>query len=426
MLIEFNVANFRSICDRQTFSLACANTREHQNTNAFEVSVANKFRLLRSAAIYGPNAGGKTNVLLGLKAMMDTVLESATQKSVGDELDMEPFALCSDAKKKPSEFEVTFIANGIRFQYGFSATKKRIYEEWLLAYPNGKAQHWFSRTWDDHRQEYHWDMGYSLSGEKQIWIKSTRHNALFLSTAINLNSDQLLPVYNWFKRTLRVANSVSWSSQFSASIIERGNGDGKNKILDFLQAADLDIHDIEVEERKFDPASLSGEVSDEVRNMLEEHTYYEVRTFHKDRAGNAVAFDLDEESAGTQKLFSYAGPWFDTLENGYVLFVDELHAHLHPKLVNFLVELFHNEKTNPNNAQLVFTTHETSVLSQEIFRRDQIWFCEKDDTKATHVTPLTDYHPRKGRENLEAAYLSGRYGAVPYVKSLKYFSKLKP
>lgn len=107
------------------------------------------------------------------------------------------------------------------------------------------------------------------------------------------------------------------------------------------------------------------------------------------------------------------------LENGYVLFIDELHDNLHPRLVRFLVELFHNPETNPKNAQLVFTTHETSILSQDVFRRDQIWFCEKDKTQATEIYPLTDFSPRKGRENLELAYLSGRYGALPFMNKFR-------
>jgi len=145
----------------------------------------------------------------------------------------------------------------------------------------------------------------------------------------------------------------------------------------------------------------------------------ELYMIHKDSTGNLVKFNFDEESDGTQKLFSFAGPWLDTLKNGYVLFVDELHDNLHPRLVRFLVELFHSSETNPNNAQLVFTTHETTILNQVVFRRDQIWFCEKRHDKATSVYSLTDFSPRKGRENLELSYLAGRYGAVPYMRKLK-------
>merc|ERR1711879_670376 len=143
-----------------------------------------------------------------------------------------------------------------------------------------------------------------------------------------------------------------------------------------------------------------------------------IQTIHMDDEGKPVIFDLDDESDGTQKLFGFAGPWLDALENGYVLFIDELHDNLHPELVRFLVGLFNNSETNPKNAQLVFTTHETSILSQKFFRRDQIWFCEKNEHHSSSLYPLSDFSVLKGRENLELAYLSGRYGALPFVREL--------
>lgn len=143
-----------------------------------------------------------------------------------------------------------------------------------------------------------------------------------------------------------------------------------------------------------------------------------IKTLHTTKQGNEVLFYLKEESTGTQKLFSFAALWLSVLEQGQILVVDELHDNLHPKLVKYLVELFHNKKTNPKNAQLIFTTHETAILNQEIFRRDQVWFCEKNEHQATELIPLTDFKPRKGREDLKDSYLSGRYGAVPYIKEI--------
>ena len=154
-------------------------------------------------------------------------------------------------------------------------------------------------------------------------------------------------------------------------------------------------------------------ISEELRN----EKFLDIRTIHKSAEGKSVSFEFKEESEGTQKLFSFAGPWIDSLKHGNVLFIDELHDNLHPTLVKFLVQLFHSDVTNKNNAQLVFTTHETSILNQDIFRRDQVWFCEKNKDQASQVYPLTDCSPRKGRENLELAYLSARYGALPFVKS---------
>jgi len=310
----------------------------------------------------------------------------------------------------------------VRYQYGFAATNERIAEEWLIAFPKGRAQHWFARQWNENKEEYQWEMGKSLQGQKQLWMESTRSNALFLSTAVQLNSQQLQPVYDWFDDTLRMTSVSGWSPAFTASLCDKK--EGKEKVMRFLKAADIDIDDVAIKKKVFDSKDLPEEIPDEIRSEICKElegkgALAELNTIHFDNEGKPVFFDLGEdESDGTQKLFSFAGPWLDTLENGYVLFVDELHDNLHPKLVRFLVQLFHSDKTNPKNAQLVFTTHETSILSSEMFRRDQVWFCEKDQARATQLFSLTDFNYRT-RENLEMAYLDGRFGALPYTGELK-------
>lgn len=409
---------------------------EHADTNTFQVEVANKFKLLRSAVIYGPNAAGKSNVLEALDVMRDIVRESASKNAAGDELPIVPFKLNPNGMNSPSQFEVTFISEGIRYQYGFAATKERVEEEWLLAYPKGRPQQWFSRAWNQHTQEYSWVVGDSLTGEKQLWRKSTRQNALFLSTAVQLNSKKLEPVYNWFNSTLKIERAKGrslifgsvngWSPRFSASMCEKEST--KKQILEFLQAADLDIQDVGIETENYVEDVLPDKNPENiiwpslVRRIRWLTNPYEINTYHEDSEGDLIPFDFKDESDGTRKLFSFAGQWIDSLENGKVLFVDDLHDNLHPKLVAYLVNLFHGDETNPNNAQLIFTTHETSILNQEVFRRDQIWFCEKGKDKSTSLFPLTDFSPRKGRENLEVAYLAGRYGALPYLKRFELAS----
>lgn len=420
MLIEMSVANFRSFRDTQTFTLAKGKGDEMTASNTFNAGAASSIQLLRSAAIYGPNASGKSNLLLALQTMKGIVLDSATSFQRGDEIPVTPFRLNAKNRSLPSEFEVTFMVRGVRYQYGFAATAERIFEEWLLAYPKGRAQRWFGRAWNENLQKYDWEFGNNLGGEKQLWQKSTRDNALFLSTAVQLNSEQLKDVFDWFKTTLRLANVGGWGPSFSASLCE---GSEKKQVLDFLRAADLHIDDVLVESKLFDPAVLPSDMPEPLREVLagnmKDKKVLDIKTVRKDDGGESVRFDFDDESDGTQKLFSFAGPWIDSLNNGYVLFIDELHDNLHPRLVQFLVQLFHDTRTNPHNAQLVFTTHETSILNQDVFRRDQVWFCEKNNEQATSLYPLTDFSPRKGRENLELAYLSGRYGALPFVRSLK-------
>lgn len=422
MLIEFSVTNFKSIKSQQTFSLTKAKGNELEESNCFQPEGLSSLGLLRSSAIYGPNAAGKSNLIEALRIMRHIVVESATERQRGDKLPLTPFKLDPETAKSATEFEVVFIANGVRYQYGFAATQERIIEEWLIAFPKGRAQHWFARQWDEKKGEHQWEMGNALQGQKQLWRESTRNNALFLSTAVQLNSQQLQPAYDWFDDTLRTTTVAAWRPTFTASLCS--DPENKVKVLAFLKAADIDIQDVMLKKKLFDEKDLPDDMPDEVKTMVAKEMegkeiIAKLNMMHKDSTGKLIAFEFDDESDGTQKLFSFAGPWLDTLMNGYVLFVDELHDNLHPRLVQFLVELFHSSETNPKNAQLVFTTHETSILNQEVFRRDQIWFCEKGSDQDTKVYPLTDFSPRKGRENLELAYLAGRYGAVPYMRKLK-------
>lgn len=420
MLIEMSVANFRSFRETQTFSLVKGKGGELQSSNTFSAAAVSNIELVRSAAIYGPNASGKSNFLFAVRTMKRVVLESALKLQRGDQLPVTPFRLSPETRLSPSEFEATFIVRGVRYQYGFAATTERIHEEWLLAYPKGRAQRWFGRAWNEDDQRYDWELGSNLMGEKQLWQKSTRDNALFLSTAVQLNSEQLQPIYDWFKQTLRLANVGGWGPAFSASLCEKR---GKAQVMDFLHAADLHIDDILVESKPFGldalPEDMPELLRDAIAGDMKDKKILDIKTVRKGSDGKPVALDFTDESDGTQKLFSFAGPWIDALTNGYVLFIDELHDNLHPRLVQFLVQLFHNKETNPRDAQLIFTTHETSILNQEVFRRDQIWFCDKGKDQATVLYPLTDFSPRKGRENLELAYLSGRYGALPFIRSLK-------
>lgn len=418
MLIEFNVENYLSIKNKQTLSLI-ANKSNELEENICTVEGNINLNVLKSAVIYGANAAGKSNVLLAVRAMMDLVTQSAANTQAGEDIPVFPFKLDSSSIKKPTEFEVTFIAEGIRYQFGFSATNERIIDEWLFAYPKGRPQKWYLRTWNEGKQEYDWDFGASLLGEKQVWQRSTRNNALFLSTAVQLNSEQLKPAFTWFKKTLRLSGIKGWAKTFSA---KRCTEDTKKDILNFLKAADIGIDDVLVTKEKFNPDDLPSDMPDDIKKIvisnMKDKEILDVSTVHYNDNGEPISFSLEEESHGTQKLFSLAGPWLDALDNGYVLLIDELHDTLHPKLVSFLVNLFNSPVTNKNGAQLIFSTHETSILNQSIFRRDQVWFCEKNELSETNLYPLTDFSPRKGRENLEAAYLDGRYGALPFIKKL--------
>ncbi|WP_200201958.1 AAA family ATPase [Neisseria weaveri] len=415
MFIEFSVTNFRSFCNSQTLSLVKSKGNELPD-NAFEVEGIKDLDLLHSAAIYGANASGKSNLLKSIRAMKQIVTATSQR---GSKLPITPFKLNKDSISKPTEFEVVFIVDNVRYQYGFSATEEKIFEEWLFAYPKGRAQKWFERIWSSEKNQYQWQFGNFLTGTKQVWQNATRENALFLSTAVQLNSEQLKPLFDWFKETLRFSSVGGFGPEYSASLCMENR---KEEILKFMHAADLNISDINIETEDFSPSALPNDMPEPLREIIidgmKDKKMMNIQTIHLDSQGNSIRFDLEEESDGTQKFFAFAGPWLDVLTNGYVLFVDELHDNLHPKLVQFLVGLFHSKKTNPKNAQLIFTTHETSILNQDVFRRDQVWFCERNQEQETVVYPLSDFSPKKGKENLEAAYLSGRYGALPFLRSL--------
>ncbi len=398
MLVQFSVKNWRSIKEEQTLSLVKAKGDELAPTNSFETTTPATSRLLRSLAIYGANASGKTNVMKAMKTMEKIVLESGSKWQQGDPIPVVPFLLDSDTDKEPSEFEAIFVAEGVRYQYGFAATTERITEEWLLAFPLGRAQRWFSRAWDIEKNSYSWEIGNALTGQKQLWQESTRANGLFLSTAVQLNNQQLKPIYDWFKKTLRFADTSVLGPEFTAGLFDTSSEQCKD-VLAFLKAADLNIDSVVVESEKFSAKHLPDDLPEESKKRIlaemKDNKIVDIKIAHHSAQGKTITFDFTEESEGTQTLFAVAGPWLDTLKNGYVLFIDELHNNLHPKMVEFLVRMFHSSETNPHNAQLVFTTHETSILSQDIFRRDQIWFCEKGKDQATQLYPLTDFSPCK-------------------------------
>ncbi|QPT41177.1 Predicted ATPase [Oligella ureolytica] len=415
MLLEVAIANCYSYAERQTLSLIANSSQEHEHSHVAHIQAARSYRVLRSAAIYGANSSGKSNFLIALNKMRYLVLRSVNFQR-GDKLDIVPFRLDSMSRALPSEFEVQFIAEGVRYQYGFSATNEHIHDEWLFAFPKGQAQTWFQRVWDDKQQKHIWHFGNYFQGEKSLWQKSTRENALFLSTAVQLNSQQLQPIFDWFQQTLRFIGVKGIHPFVTAETIRTGN---KEQILNHLRAVDNHLADVTIDNIPLEesiPEKLPAELRKILLSTNKNDSTLSIKMQRVDNQGQTVEFSFEDESDGTQKFFCLIGPWLDALENGYVLFVDELHNSLHTHLVHFLIKLFNHPNSNPNNAQLIFTTHDTNQLDSELLRRDQIWFCEKDAKQATQLYPLTDFKVRKGHQNLEAAYLSGRYGATPFIE----------
>ncbi|MFK0329417.1 AAA family ATPase, partial [Campylobacter coli] len=420
MLIEFRVENFLSIQDEQVLSMMASkdNTFFDSHTNGDK-----KLALLKSSVIYGANASGKSNIIKALAIMKKIVISSANGQR-GDKLPIIPFLLGNEDNKS-TKFEIIFIQNDTKYQYGFILNSEKILEEWLLVFgESNRAQKWFERIYNEKEEKYNYSFGAKFLGSKQLWENSTRDNALFLSVAIQLNNEQLKPVFDFFLKYIRVTCTDSWNDGQEVTIdILRQD---KQKIISYLKRADLDIEDIVVEETELKKTNLMQEnIPQEIKQMMQTDLEKgarlkktDIKTIHTNQQGKQILFDMLElESQGTQKFFKLIGPWVEALEQGYTIVVDELNTHLHPLMTKFLVNLFHNEDLSKSNAQLIFTTHDTSILNQDVFRRDQIWFCEKQN-KATKLYPLSDFKVRKDKTNLENDYLLGRFGALPYFKEI--------
>lgn len=414
MLIQFNVANYRSIRESQALSMVAAKDSSHQVTNCMQAETPGLHQLVRTAVLYGANASGKSNLISALAFMKSMVETSAISIREGQALNISPFRFDPKTATESTELEITMIEDGVRYQYGFEVNSTRVTREWLFACVKRKPQLWFERKYDSKKDKDIWNFGTHLAGgkQRQLWSESTRGNALFLSTAVNLNSEQLRPIFNWFVNKLIIIESNVFPHPFYTMECIK-NELNKPKIIELLQAADLGITDVQIKMQKGQQVQVRLESGTAAIENRQETEIPSATFFHQDKNNNPVGFAFAEESHGTQKLFAYAGPILDVLRDGKILVVDELDSSLHQKMVRFLISLIQNADLNKSNAQMIFTTHNTSLLDNDLFRRDQIWFIEKDQEQASHLYPLTDFSPRKG-EALEKGYLLGRYGALPF------------
>jgi uncharacterized protein len=416
MLIEFRTKNFRSLRDEQVLSLVASTDKTQLETHAVSLGLKSASHVLKSAVVYGANASGKSNLIKALQFMQGVVLESASLKPDQTFDRLQPFRLDDTSCDHPSEFEVMFMLDGVRHQYGVVMTKQRIVNEYLLVYKAFKPQRWFNRHFDRETGKDVYEFGSGLRGPKNLWEGATRPNALFLSMAVQLNSETLRPVYNWFSNHLVIFNEFSQlTPQFSTQILKHENQ--RQAICNLLQTADIGIANLEVSSKQAKVHTVHFDLSTgERKEEIGDEMLDEVKFHHITPQGKNI-FDFEDESSGTRNLFCYAGPILDILDKGLALVVDELDTSLHPLLVQALVRLFHRPESNTGDAQLIFTTHDTSLLdAYGLFRRDQIWFVEKHLDQSSSLFPLSDFSPRKN-EALERGYLQGRYGALPFLNN---------
>jgi len=414
MLIELKIKNFRSFREETIFSMVASADKTLPENTVYTPEFGGR-SLLCSAVIYGPNAAGKSNLMAAVN-FVDKFIHTSMDRKLNSPIEISPFLLVTEPNTSPSEFEITFIdSENVRYQYGFHVNAKQVKREWLVAYPKGLPQTWFERDYVK-GVDPNWYFGRNLKGKNSQVAELTRPDVLFLSNAAKLNHHQLGHVFEWFQNSLRVIGADELSPFLATYSAARAKHDeqAQERIRRLLAVADFGISDFEVREETYTEKDLPEDMPTELRSKLVNKKRLDVYMRHPIGTGNEVTLPLEEESNGTQRLFALSGPLADVLENGWTLFVDELDASLHPLLVRYLVELFHNPRFNPKGAQLIFNTHDTTLMDCCLFRRDQIWFIEKDRQGCSHLYPLLDYSPRKD-EALAKGYLLGRYGAIPFL-----------
>lgn len=423
MLIDFTVENYRSIHKPVTLSMErIPKLREarHDDSNIFTTEDG-KHELLKTAVIYGANASGKSNLLDAIRFASRFVLQSVFRYGPLDVIPVIPFQFSEESPQQPSVFEFRYHLSGHDYRYGFEASSNIVEAEWLYC----EDQMLFDRNRDkiDHRPEF---------GADNAIVEKTRNNTLFLSMCATLNHTlSLMFIREFFAKLDVIAGNpeMRFVNQSLAEVFfER---DGRDKILQLLSTACPSIVGVELREVAVDRPESQPTTTTPYPSVHNEPGYPQVvstsRGFLVNKGQVLVSrhkvkdrtYDLDFEfeSEGTQKLLSVAGPVVDVLTDGGILVVDELDARLHPILAKRLVQMFHRENTK--NAQLIFATHDTNLLSNELFRRDQIWFTEKNESEATELYSLADYGVRQD-EAYERNYLKGRYGAIPFLGNLDF------
>jgi len=416
MLMRFSVENFRSIRDLQTLSMVEPRLDHHLEWS--HVFAAGNQRLLKSAGIFGPNASGKSNVLRAMNWLLGFVLSSSKEGQAGEPIDIQPFRLSTISEQAPTHFEIEFLLGTIEYRYGFEVMQRGVEAEWLFRrQPGAKPAELFTR------------IGQKIVVRTENFREGkgleerTRNNALFLSVCAQFNGPESTAILQWTQR-FRAVSGVSESGFYAFTAQRLTQAAHQDKLLELARKADFNIFSLrskieEVVESKL-PAGMPDELRRHLLGQREKYQRVDIKTTHEKRDGDGrvvgqVEFDLlEDESQGTQKFIALSGPITLALEQGSILIIDELEARLHPLLTQAVVDLFHSP-VNRKNSQIVFAAHDVTLLDPDRFRRDQIWFTEKDETGATDLYSLAEFDPQDVRSTsrFSRQYLLGLFGAVP-------------
>ncbi len=431
MLIEFSVGNYRSFRERVTLSMEATGIASQPPSldehNVFAAGA--NLRLLTSAAIYGANASGKSNIIMALRFMRNFVLTSSRETQSGEPIFVEPFQLSTETEGQPSEFELVFLIEGVQYRYGFAVNAEYVVQEWLYRLGAVRETALFTR---DSKQI---KVNVRSFREGRGLEERTRPNALFLSVVAQFNGQLANLLLIWF-RQLGVNTGISDQQDMLNALHHFEDSPYRSDIERLIRHLDIGIDEIEFERSPAaPPPNVPFEIAEVMRTFFDrlsksgrEPENIRIKTYHQrfDAAGqpkDKVVFDLEQqESHGTQRLFALAYPLMRTLQEGLILAIDEMDARIHPNLVIEIIRLFNNPITNPQHAQLIFTTHNTNLLSAKLFRRDQIWFVEKSRQGASDLYSLVEYRIDgkiiRNDALFEKDYIAGRYGAVPFIGDL--------
>jgi hypothetical protein len=417
MLVQFAVENYMSIRDKVYLSLEPSKDKMHPEN----LIMKGDNKAINTAAIYGANASGKSSLFKAITISL-LMIRNSNNVQVTDKLPVVPFKFDFESRNKPTSFEFTFIAKDEKkYIYGFSATSEKIVEEYLYCYNSAKPTLIFDIT---ENEDPKFVRGYKAKLEAAYQMNTS--NKLFLSTATTWNAECTKVPFEWLAEAIDTFTEIM---DLSGMAFEKYRTDETKEYTEFtkrlLQQADINISSIEVDAKEVTQGSILPfeiVVQGKVFRPNEGKQYdMKITTGHTviNTKGEKEEYQLtlQEESLGTQQLFFYGPILKDAFEKGKTIVLDEIDKSMHPSIVKFIINLFRDPEINKNGAQLIATTHETGLLSLDMFRRDQIYFTEKDaKTGVTDLYSLDEFSVRK-TENIEKGYLMGRYGAIPFLQT---------
>lgn len=414
MLLRFSVENHLSFRGVQELTLVASALSDSED-GLLRTPAMPRQRILPAAVVYGANASGKSNLLDAIAYVRHQVRNSHASGDPDGEMLRAPFRLDGQSAELPSTFKVDFVAEGVRYHYGFEATLNEFSSEWLYAFPKNHRQILFER------ENKKYSFGKNLRGRNRTISDLTRPNSLFLSAAAQNDHDLLGGVARFFS-SIRIAKIPA--TPFGNSI-DQLDGDIDDRVISFLERMDTGV--FTYRRRKMEIPKELLEIQEAMAlalrgkggtsNVQLSTSEVEVQLGHRGEDGGAVFFDLNRESSGTRRLLSLMGEIYNALDKGSLVLVDEIDSSIHTKASQEILSLFNDGEINKTGAQLVATTHDTNLLNAPGLRRDQIWFTEKNTIGESYLYSLSDLSTKKG-DNMEKGYLQGRFGAIPYSGTL--------